>query len=272
MNDNPNTHQQTNKKTIEKLTNSNVLLTGIVFVITGVALIFSSNDIVSAISIIAISIGSSLIASAYIARLYSHYIDQHKSSDIDKWGLVKIFKTRSEMLIQNDEYIKNTKKTLDFILFASLKMLRDSENDKIIKEKIKKGLKINILAVDPDSIFLELRHKTKKLTEGSSRDDHISLHEWILSLKKVAPNPENIKIKTYDYMLLEWYMKTDDYIFVGPHRYDLPSVNTITMGYTNNSEGYKYYNEYFNKLWNDPAFAKEPDNDKLIKWGIANPC
>jgi len=275
MSDISSKNAKTSKELIERLTNTNLLLTSAVVAIAGVGLAIFGGEVLSVISGILIGIGSSLIASVYITHRYSFIMSTHKNTDAYKWGLVKIFGVRAKLLQEVNVYLSETEETLDFLLFASIKMLRDGGNNEIVRNKVRNRLKLRILATNPDSDCLILRHTTKKLVEGSTREDHISLHKWVLELKAEFPR-SSIEIKIYDYMMLEWYMKTDKYVFVGPHRYDMPSVNTITIGYekkdgdNTDTNGYNYYTKYFEKLWEDDNFAKVPTKEQYKAWGLSD--
>lgn len=234
------------------LVNIVILLIGIVITIIGVGFGFKNTSI----STILISIGCSLIASSIVSFLSSKYIiKQNKIKElISIWGIEGIYKTRQEMNRSCDDHMKNLDNELDIIAFG-LRSFRDSKG-KEIEEKVKKGLKIKILTLNPNGEFAEKQDAFENETKGHTKKTIEDLAKWVDSIKQFAQNSENIQIKFYNNLPLDFYFREDDYIYVGPYLYGMTSQQTISYEYKKNGAGYSYYKDYFDKLWNDEKFCK----------------
>jgi hypothetical protein len=128
----------------------------------------------------------------------------------------------------------------------------------LIEEKVKQNLKIRILTMHPDSIYLKEREKNEKEVEGQIRNTIVQLVEWVTNLKKMSPDPKNIQIKFYDALPLDSYLREDDHLFIGPYLYGKESQQTISFEFRK-AQGFAYYTDYFDKLWNDDTFLPKKD-------------
>lgn len=199
------------------------------------------------ISVILLSIGTSTLASAIVSFLnYRYLIRQNDATQIiDMWGINKIYSTRAEINVETNELLKHTKK-LEMCAMG-LKGFRDAQG-KTIEERVKEGMFIKILTLDPDSQFLSIIDKTEGLIIGSTKTDIISLIEWVDKLKKLQIVENQILIKTYDHYPYDFYFNMDGIVFTGPYQ-NKTSQQTITYKYDKNTKGSKVYIEYFDSLW-----------------------
>lgn len=235
----------------ERLVNFIVLLIGILATIIGVFL-HDNKDA----STILISVGASLVASAIVTYLSSIYIYKRKKEKelIDYWGITSIYKTRQEMNRSCEEHMQQIEKQMDIIAFG-LRSFRDSQG-KFIKSKIKNGLKLRILTIDPNSEFLRQREMDEKKTEGSIKDSINQLIQWADEINKELKK-QAVEIRIYNALPLDFYFREDDYCFVGPYQYGKDSQQTISYEFHKKGKGFSYYQEYFEDLWNDRDFCKD---------------
>lgn len=235
------------------VTNFLILSIGILLTILG-ATIFKENSIIETILM---SIGTSVIASILITSLSLFYIydNESKQEIYDEWGLVSIYRTRSEMNISTEESFKKMIKNYDVIAFG-MKSLRDAKGDRF-KEKVKRGLKIRILTINPESEFLKQRELEEKRNIGDMRKTIYDLIKWVDKLKELAPDKNNILIKFYNTMPLDHYCKQDDDLYLGPYIYGIESQQTISYQFDCYGKGFEYYSNYFEKIWNDTEVTTE---------------
>lgn len=204
---------------------------------------------------ILISVGCSLLASASVSYLTSKYlvrINRIKEL-IEYWGIFAIYETRQEMNRSTDTAFETLENRLDIIAWG-LKSFRDGKT-KIVQEKVKRGLKLRILAPDPESIFVKQREIAENEVPGQIRKTIIDLGGWIDELKLLSTNSENVQIKYYDKLPEDFYFRVDDSIFIGPYLYGKSSQQTISYEFKGPSHGFTYYNDYFEKLWADDDFC-----------------
>lgn len=204
---------------------------------------------------ILISIGCSLIASAVVSFLTSKYLIRVNriKEIVERWGLQAIYETRQKMNRSTDTAFESLENNLDIIAWG-LKSFRDAK-DKIVREKIQKGLKIRIIVPLPDSEFVRQREKDEKEIEGQIRQTIINLKSWVDDLKKTAHDPSDVQIKYYNRLPEDFYFRVDDHIFIGPYLYGISSQQTISYEFSGHSVGFDYYRDYFERLWNDTDFC-----------------
>lgn len=210
---------------------------------------------------IIVSVGASLVASSVVTYLSSIYVFKRKQGKelTDVWGLVSIHETRSDMNVSCEKHLETTRKHLDIIAFG-LRSLRDARG-RLIETKVKEGLQIKILTIDPNSMFLEQREIDEKQVKGSIANSIIQLTNWVNKLKELSPHPDNVQIKYYDALPLDLYYREDNYLYVGPYLYGKDSQQTITMEYRGRSKGFEYYTQYFEDLWDNDEFSYFPINE-----------
>jgi hypothetical protein len=241
----------------ERLMNLIVFILGILSVVIGVALSIGKERHEQLLTTILISVGASLIASAVVTYLTSIYIFKRKKEKeiTDFWGLNAIYETRQRMNDSSNEAVEILEENLDIIAFG-LRSLRDSKGE-VIKNKVKRGLKIRILTIHPNSDFLKQRERDELKAEGSIRQSIIQLFEWVNELKEVAPQKESISIKFYNNLPFDFYFRVDNILFIGPYLYGIDSQQTISFEFRNNAKGFGFFISYFDKLWNDKKLPKQ---------------
>lgn len=235
------------------LVNLVVFFLGIIFVMLGGSISAFSTSIKS----IFLNIGCSIIASSGVILITLIMIEENDEVvDLyDKWGIENIFETRSEQNVATAEGFPNLKNRYAQIAFG-LKSLRDAKGKKF-EEKVKNGLKIRILTMDPNSPFLVEREKAEGKQAGEIKLTILQLAEWIEKLKKISPNPNNVQIKYYDSLPLNYYCRQENDLFIGPYLYGKESQQTITYQFNCIGDGFRYYTEYFEDLWNNTELAKD---------------
>ena len=232
------------------LINAVIFCIGILSLIT--AFIFNFPDLKN----ILISVGCSLIASSIVSYLTSKYLIRANriKGIIEYWGLEAIYETRQEMNRSTDIAFEILENNLDIIAWG-LKSFRDAK-DKIVRAKVKHGLQIRIIAPDPDSEYVKQRERDEKEVKDQIKQTIEHLAQWIDELKKISPDPANIKIRYYKGLPEDFYFRVDDHIFIGPYLYGISSQQTISYEFTGTSHGFTYYKDYFEKLWTDSDFCK----------------
>jgi len=147
--------------------------------------------------------------------------------------------------------------------------LRSLRHDKgrLIESRVKNGLKIRILAPHPESIFLKQREKDELVSEGSMRDSITQLIKWLEHLKSIAPNDEDVSIKLYDTLPLDFYFRQDDFLYIGPYLFGKDSLQTPSWEYRANTKIFDIYTTYFEELWCNSDFSKVPSE---VGWIYSN--
>ncbi|NWH06767.1 hypothetical protein [Desulfobacter latus] len=207
---------------------------------------------------ILLSIGCSLIASSVVSFLTSKYLVRMNRIKriVEYWGLEAIYETRQEMNRSTDIAFESLEKNLDIIAWG-LKSFRDAK-DKIVREKVKRGLKIRFVTLHPDSEYVKQREIDEKEASGQIRHTILNLQNWIDDLKTIAPKPENIQIKYYNSLPEDFYFRVDDHVFIGPYLWGISSQQTISYEFKGSTRGTDYYKDYFERLWNATEFYTKP--------------
>lgn len=246
------------KKFLEEL---NAKLVNYLIMLFGIVLIVSSKCIGTEkmLGQICVSVGTSLLASTIVVLISSKYLfKQNRIKEIiEKWGVTGIFRTRSNMNEFSNMDLEKNEYKLDIIAFG-LKGFRHSK-DELILMKVKKGMKLRIITIHPESKFLKEREKVEGCIDGEIKNTIIQLDEWVKKLQEYQTMEDQVKIKYYNSLPLDFYFGMDKSIYIGPYLYGIDSQQTISFAFKCNSEGYDYYTNYFEKRWNDDQFCKEMD-------------
>lgn len=234
------------KKTKKKLyiaVNIIVLLFSLILIISGSCPTLAN----SFWSTFLIGVGCSLLASVVIAfiNLYFQNADEKYSNLIDTWGLENIYKNRSQMNPYSNNQIKNAH-SLE-ICAMGLKSFRDAETE-LIKKRIKNGMTLHVLTIDPKSEFTNAVDKSEGLSVGSTRQTIEDLIKWFEELKSLQKYDGQIELRVYNHYPYEFYFCIDDNMYIGPYQ-EKTSQQTITYYFKNKSEGFDYYKTHFNHLW-----------------------
>ena len=235
-------------------------LTNFICFLIGALLILSSFFIKiksEVLFLILISVGCSLVATSISVFLSSRYLLRLKTIEdmVNNWGLEAIYHSRQEMNIDADLTFPELKHELDIIAFG-LKSFRDNKGS-AIEDKVRRGLKVRILTIEPNSKYVAQREIDENEIEGQIKKTIEDLENWVNRLKLIAPNPKNVQIRFYNTLPLDFYWHQDDSVYAGPYMYGKGSQQTITYKFRNNSGGAEYYHKYFLELWNNAEFCQE---------------
>ena len=200
-------------------------------------------------STILLSIGTSVFATAIVTYLSSKYLVRRSmvSDLIDKWGVQRIYRTRAEMNQVSNELLKNADH-LDIIALG-LKGFRESQGD-ILKGRIQAGMKLRILTLSAESDFLEMIDKREGLIHGATKKTIIQLKEWIDNMKQYQKYDDQVQIKFYNGIPLDFYFGLKGAVFIGPY-WNKSSQQTLTYEYTDVALGAQLYKNYFEEQWNE---------------------
>lgn len=234
-----------NKHIIKKLfcsPNLVVFLIGIILLIIGGAI---GTTIVC--GTVLLGIGTAFVSTSIVVGINNFYQIKEDSSKkiINQWGLCEIFRTRAEMNSISNPMLKKAKK-LD-VCAMGLKSFRDAQ-DRLIRERVSKGLKIRILTLSPESEFLNLIDRNEGLAEGATKTSIESLFRWVEDVKRNQKYDGQILIKSYDNYPYDFYFRVDNYLFCGPYLLKT-SQQTITYEFKKGGEGYDDYKNNFETLW-----------------------
>lgn len=200
---------------------------------------------------ILLSIGCSIIAVVIINIVEYQIIlsEVNTIKIVNSWKLVSIFETRAEMNIETNRLLQNANE-LDIAALGSRGLI-NFQGD-IIKEKLKKGLKIRFLVPRKDSDFISQREIDEGATAGEIKNNIDRLIEWVESTKReLSLNNDEIVVREYNSLPVDSIMRIDGNIFVGPFMIGKLSQLTMAYQYEKGGKGYQYYEDYFNRIWND---------------------
>lgn len=202
----------------------------------------------------------------WVERLLTYGIEnveKTKKSE-ERWGLKKIYTARSEahMDYKATGFAQNS---CDIIAFG----LRNFRNNvgKMVAESAKKGLKVRILTMQPDSLFVKQRELEEGVLPKSIKDSILELLRWVDDIKRALPDTlnkdESIQVKYYDSLPLDFYCKMDDKMYIGPYLAGKESHDMITYEF-GFGEVWDLYAEYFENLWNDKVKGIKPINKAFV--------
>lgn len=225
-----------------KLVNRVVGLIGVILILIAVIIGTKKTP-----SIILLSIGTSMFASAIVTMLNSRYLFEKSNAVqlMEQWGIGQIYETRAEINAETNELLKNAK-NLE-ICAMGLKGFRDAQGD-LLESRIASGMKLHILTLSPTSDFLSRIDEEEGLVVGATKTSIESLIKWVNELKKKQIDDNQISIRFYSNYPYDFYFCLDGVVFTGPYQ-PKTSQQTITYKYYANSHGAHVFRNYFNMLW-----------------------
>lgn len=226
------------------------IVTALVALLIGVALVYINKTYDN----LWLSIGSSVIGSGLVILLSSILFERRRISPLDEWGIKNIYKTRSLMNVDCDKSLQKAKNFVDVVGFG-LKSYR-TELDGLTKDLLRRGVNFRIITMHPESDFVVQREKEEKDSPGQIKLAIEDLVVWAEKLNRESKNGK-IEIKGYNCMTIDFYWRVDDDVYVGPYWYGYSSQQTISYKFSgSDNKGFRFYTEYFDKLWNDDSIMK----------------
>lgn len=198
-------------------------------------------------------IGCSLIASAIVVFMTEVLIGRDEDASVSSWGLTHVYKTRGEMNKNCDAYMAKAK-AVDVIAFG-LKSWRDSQQGQI-ENLLKNGGRIRILTMDPKCETLKARERDEKAVEGEIAHQIENLIAWAKAENQKGYKGR-IEVRCHDHLPSDFMFLMNNRLFTGPYEYGKGSQQTISFEYDSSGDAYKYYKDYFERLWDDQTFCKE---------------
>lgn len=209
---------------------------------------------------IALSIGCSVFATVMVTVFLLVLIPDNTDgqSDLNDWGIIKIYDQRSDIKISSKQL---PKQRLDFIAFGLSHFREENRRRELIAKRIIKGLNVRILTLNPNSIFIKEQEKIENCSD--IHKEILELMQWkeniLKEIEKIKKNTKkyvvkgDIQIKFYDSLPLDFFCQTDDSIYVGPYLPDNTSGKMITYQFKAQSKGGNYYSDIFEKIWSEES-------------------
>ena len=177
---------------------------------------------------------------------------------INEWGLDRVFKTRAEKNSESDPILESHNvKLLDGVAFG-LSSFRSNREEDVLR-CLQNGMKMRLLVMEPNSVFVKQREKEEDVHQDSISDSIKKLVEWANKMNCQSDNGK-IQIKYYRAMTLDFYWRIDDRVYIGPYMYNIVSQQTITYKHLKGGKGFKLYTHYFEQLWNNQNLCYFPDD------------
>lgn len=181
----------------------------------------------------------------------------NKIKHFDNWGVEKIFRTRAEKNAESDPMLESHDvKILDGIAFGLRSFRNNREYD--VLQCLQNGMKMRLLTIHPDSIFVKQRALEENVPDDSIRNSILDLVMWGNKLNRKSNNGK-IEIKYYNTMTLDFYWRIDDILYVGPYMYNIISQQTMTVKFSSAGKGFNLFSHYFDDLWNNDRLCRYPD-------------
>lgn len=200
---------------------------------------------------ILLSLGCSIVATEVIALILVAMIPKIDNEGNKRWMPIQVYQERNSVKIVDREFPKDH---LDFIAFG-LRHFRTSNRENQVIEKVRKGVHIRIITIDPNSVFLSEYSRF----EGNNdiRDEILDLIRLVKNVNgKVNNGKGSISIKFYDTLPFLHYCRADNRIYVGPYLPGKDSGQVITSQYDILSDSGNMYSSMFDSLWTGQSHVK----------------
>lgn len=228
--------------------NLKTIIVALLVIIAGLILIGIDLYIIKTESKVWISIGCSLLASAFVILLTAFLVDVKNIDPLDDWGMSKIYKTRALKNEDSDPELDKAKYVVDAVAFG-LGTFRMQQTARV-ERCLKRGVNFRILTMDPNSKFVRQREAEENAAPNHIKKSINDLVEWADNFNRKNYRGK-ITIKSYNCMTLDFYWRVDNDVYVGPYWYKYGSQQTITFRFNDKGDAFKLYTEYFERLWDD---------------------
>jgi len=238
-------------KTKYQLNVKSIVAGVIVFLLGGIIALLSY--VFPSAGTILVSVGCSLIASAFVSLINNYLVERVKENPLEPWGLERIFTDRGEMNRDCDVSMhRDSISRIDAIGFG-FRSYREKQSA-FTEELLKKGVQFRILTMDPDSPFVAQRELEEKQSPDQIGKTIRDLIAWAEEMNAKGYEGK-IFVKGYSSMTLDFYWRVDGDVYFGPYWYGRDSQRTVSYKYSG-GEGYRLYNEYFEGLWKDDGLTR----------------
>ena len=198
------------------------------------------------------NIGLWSVSTATITSYVIHYLTDKPPKNEFRRNLLefKLYGMKKRKEIYGLDCILNVKKKLDICTLTARTLLNTMHGSKnvqeIIEEKLKEGLALRIVTMNPNSEFLAMRAET--LTDDSTKE---KLQEDINKLISWAKGLNGAEIRISDFVPSFFYLRADGYLFSGGYLPGITSDETMCYVYRDGAFGFNYHEDRFQKLFND---------------------
>lgn len=195
------------------------------------------------------SFASSAAATIFLLAILPTETDE--SLQLQEWGIKTLYLERNNIEIEvNSRYLHER---LDFMAFGLSHFVGKNRDLDVVADKVKKGLIVRILTLNPYSSYVLDQEKLEN--NYNIKNDILSLIEWVEKVNDcVKPNghkKNQIQIKFYDELPMDFYCRVDNKIYVGPYIPDSLSGKALTYQFDLHSKGGEWYSQLFERIWNN---------------------
>lgn len=205
-----------------------------------------------------IGIGGGFVSSAAVTLFLLAILpeESNESQELQEWGIRRIYQERSNIEIELKG--KHPHEHLDFIAFGLSHFISKNSDQDIVATKVKKGLIIRILTLNPYSRYVFEQEKLEN--NRNIKNEILELERWVNNINNYHQSNDKtrnqIQIKFYDELPLNFYCRVDDKVYVGPYVPDKPSGKNITYQYDFYSSGGRWYSDLFERIWNSNSIIR----------------
>ena len=197
-------------------------------------------------------IGVSLLLSGFLG-IFMNVLFNRKDAKYkvcEEWKIKNIYASRAIANLEIDACQEKAKNRIDIIAFGLTSWRQAKEH--LIDSMLQRGVSIRIITMDPNSPILNMRDKAEGKADGATKESIRQLQQFFMQ----TPKRKKVEIKYHQQLPLDFYFRVDDHLFVGPYIYGVESQQMITYEFEKGGEGFKYYTDYFDKLWSGNSIPK----------------
>ncbi|SET61494.1 hypothetical protein [[Clostridium] polysaccharolyticum] len=235
-----------------------IFLFGLLFVLGGI--IIKENNVLETVLL---SIGTSLVATSIAAYINSKYIIHNSKlkTVVEQWKLEDIYESKAKMNEKSNNCLEKCKKNIDIIAIGMENFL--AKKGTLLEELLQNGVKMRIITCDPSSLFLGRREEDEQGKNiGKMKLDIEKLQSWI---KKQIGLQRNIEVRYYESYPAFSYLRIDNNLFWSDNLCKMPSQQSMAFEFYKNGKGFRYYSQYFEKIWGSDLCLKEEQLNSVVE-------
>jgi len=207
------------------------------------------------VSTILLSIGTSILSTSIVTWINAKYMLklQHVEKLMSKWKIYNLYKTKADMnTLGANVALEQCSDSID-IIAEGLSNYRVAQGDTLKNKILRHNVTVRIISCDSSEML-----KQRSQDESSSgKDDGKNavqkvkeLHQWVEQLRKeLGDNSDVIQIRYHASYPGFSYLRIDNNIFVSTNLWRKQSQQSFAIGFMADGEGGKYFQKYFENLW-----------------------
>lgn len=206
-------------------------------------------------STIILSIGTSILATSIVTYINAKYMLKlrHVEKLISKWKIHNLYKTKADMnTLGANIALEQCSDSID-IIAEGLSNYRTAQGDTLKNKILRHNVTVRIISCDSPEMLRQRSQdeSSSGIDDGKNAVQKVKeLHQWVEQLhKELGDHSDAIRIRYHASYPGFSYLRIDNHIFVSTNLWRKQSQQSFAIEFIADGEGGKYFQNYFENLW-----------------------